>query len=72
MLLSPRIGQLVQIWYGQETRTAMPFHGQVGRVVIRCRRRGKHLRNGPRNHAVEIDGRLVVVPCGNLRTASGE
>jgi hypothetical protein len=72
MLLNPRIGQLVQIWYGEKARSVMPYHGQVGRVVIRCRRRGKHLRNGPRNHAVEIDGRLVVVPCGNLRIPNDE
>ena len=25
-------------------------------------------RGRPRNHGVKVDGRIVVVPCGNLRT----
>lgn len=37
----------------------MPHHGKVGRLAVVSR--GK-----PRNHGVEIDGRIVVVPCGNI------
>ena len=65
MLLNPEIGQCVQIWYkdGQARAyepVAMPYHGLIG--VVRVRSHGK-----PRNHAVEIGGRVIVVPCGNLR-----
>lgn len=57
MLLNPKKNQPVQLWYKNK---AMPYHGQLGRIVIISR--GK-----PRNHGVEINGRIVVVPCGNLR-----
>lgn len=57
MLTHPRIGQRVQCWYRNRR---MPHHGKTGRVVVRGL--GK-----PRNHGVLIEGRLVVVPCGNLR-----
>ena len=59
-MLNPRIGQCVQVWYRAGYRDFMPYHGQVGRVVVASR--GK-----PRNHGVTIDGKLVIVPCGNLR-----
>ncbi len=65
MMLNPRKGQVVQVWYRAEVRGAMPLHGRVGMVVIPSR--GK-----PRNHGVEIDGRMYVVPCGNLRKVKGE
>jgi len=62
MLLNPRIGQRVQVWYRAGLRDAMPLHGKEGIVVLRsC---GK-----PRNHGVKIDGKMYVVPCGNLRRA---
>jgi hypothetical protein len=51
----------VQVWYNRRLAVIMPLHGKVGRVVVVAR--GK----GPRNHGVLIDGRLWVVPCGNLR-----
>lgn len=62
MLLNPRIGQRVKIWYRQGVREHMPLHGKIGQVLIRSR--GK-----PRNHGVEIGGKLYVVPCGNLMKA---
>lgn len=61
MMLNPRIGQLAQCWYKCR---AMPLHGKIG--VVRVASRGK-----PRNHGVEIAGRLYVVPCGNLRPPIG-
>lgn len=67
MLLNPRIGQRVQVWYaknskvfGPNYRDYMPLHGKIGIIVFRsC---GK-----PRNHGVEIDGKFYSIPCGNLR-----
>jgi hypothetical protein len=59
MLLNPRLGQQVQVWYRAELRW-MPYHGRIGTVVAAGR--GK-----PRNHLLEIDGQRVVVPCGNVR-----
>ena len=61
MMLNPRHGQHVQVWYGKGWRRAgMPLHGRVGVVRVVCRAR-------PRNHGVEIDGQVYGVPCGNLR-----
>lgn len=60
MMLNPRIGQIVQVWYGKRWKAACPYHGKTGVVAIRSR--GK-----PRNHGVVINGSMVVVPCGNLR-----
>jgi len=60
MLASPKVGQTVQVWYAQKWRALMPYHGRMGTVVVSSR--GK-----PRNHGVEIDGKLIIVPCGNLR-----
>lgn len=57
MILNPRLGQVVKVWY---KNTAMPLHGKIG--VVKIVSRGK-----PRNHGVEIAGQLYVVPCGNLR-----
>lgn len=62
MILSPRVGRSVQVWYRAGLREHMPLHGRVG--VVRVSSRGK-----PRNHGVEIDGRMYVVPCGNIRRA---
>lgn len=64
MLLNPRIGSQVQVWYRAGARELMPWHGRVG--VIRVASRGK-----PRNHGIEIDGLLIAVPCGNLRRPPG-
>ena len=57
MLLNPRIGQKVQVWYKDRD---MLYHGRTG--IVRVASRGK-----PRNHCVEIEGVMVSVPCGNLR-----
>lgn len=59
MLVNPKIGQPVQVWYGKKTRDMMPLHGKTGTVEIVSR--GK-----PRNHGVRVDGLLFVIPCGNL------
>ncbi len=63
MLINPRLGSAALVWYRAGVREHMPYHGLV--AVVRGAGRGR-----PRNHAVEIDGRLVVVPCGNLRKAT--
>ena len=62
MLSYPVPGKRVQVWYRAGYRDRMPLHGKTGTVAIRSRGR-------PRNHGIQIDGRLYVVPCGNLRLA---
>jgi hypothetical protein len=59
MLVHPRLGQTVRLWYQDRT---MPFHGRIGQVVIVSK--GK-----PRNHGVRVGLEIVVVPCGNIRRA---
>lgn len=59
MIANPRIGVDVRVHYNAKRAPTMPHHGKLARVVIASR--GK-----PRNHGVLIDGRVVVVPCGNL------
>ncbi len=59
MLVNPRLGERVRIHYAPQYGRWMPLQDRVGTVVILGR--GK-----PRNHGVEVDGRLYVVPCGNL------
>jgi hypothetical protein len=61
MISYPRQGQSVQIWYGRLYRDMMPLHGRVGQVRIVSR------GPGPRNHGVEVDGQVYVIPRGNLR-----
>ena len=60
MIVNPRKGMVVQCWYNKRVAHTMPLHGKIGTVAIVSR--GK-----PRNHGVQIDGQLWVVPCGNLR-----
>jgi hypothetical protein len=60
MMLNPRRGQRVQVWYRKSVCHLFPLHGKVGVVVFASRGR-------PRNHCVEIDGRWFAIPCGNLR-----
>jgi hypothetical protein len=60
MMSYPRIGSVVQLWYGKKWRPVAPLHGRTGTVKVSGR--GK-----PRNHGVEIDGTVYVVPCGNIR-----
>lgn len=59
MMLNPRIGQRVTVWYRAGLRDAMPLHARSG--VVRVRGSAK-----PRNHGVEIDGKVYSIPCGNL------
>ena len=61
MLVYPKVGTPVQIWYKRSLAAWFPLHGRVG--VVRVVAKGK----GPRNHGVLVDGQLYVVPCGNLR-----
>ena len=60
MISHPHIGQRVRMRYAKRTAAVMPFHGRTG--IVRIVSRGP----GPRNVGVEIDGRLVVIPRGNL------
>ncbi len=62
MMLNPRLGQRVTVWYRANLRGSMPLHARAGIVRVRS-------HNKPRNHGVEIDGRVYSVPCGNLRRA---
>ena len=60
MIFHPHVGQIVRLHYAKRVAPAMPYHGSIG--VVRIVSRGP----GPRNVGVEVDGRLVVVPRGNL------
>ena len=65
MIVHPKLGQPVLIWYNRRLAPSRPFHGMTGRVVVKAK------GPGPRNHGIEImgeDGRrtFCVVPCGNL------
>ncbi len=61
MIVYPKPGQQVQIWYKKALADWFPLHGKVG--TVRVVARGK----GPRNHGIVVDGKLYAVPCGNLR-----
>ena len=65
MMLNPRIGSSVQVWYRAGLREHMPLHAATG--IVRIASRGK-----PRNHGIEIRGTIYVVPCGNLRPFNPE
>lgn len=60
MMLNPQIGQNVTVHYRKGLSDHMPLHGRTGIVRIRGRVR-------PRNHGVEIDGTLYIIPSGNLQ-----
>jgi len=60
VIFHPRIGQRVRVHYAKRAATVMPHHGKGGFVRIVT------TGSGPRNVGVEIGGRLVVVPRGNL------
>ena len=60
MIFHPRIGQRVRLHYIKRAAPIMPHHGKVG--VVQVVGSGP----GPRNVGVEVDGRTVVVPRGNL------
>ena len=60
MIFYPRPRECVRIHYAKRSASLMPNHGKIG--VVRTVSGGP----GPRNAGVEIDGRTVVVPRGNL------
>lgn len=60
MISHPYLGQVVQLWYRAALRGVAPHHGKVGTVVVKALGR-------PRNHGVEVDGVLTIVPAGHLR-----
>ena len=60
MIFQPRPGQRVRVHYNRHLAPMMPYHGQEG--VVRIISRG----GSPRNVGVEIAGRMIVVPRGNL------
>lgn len=66
MLSNPKLGTRVILHYAQKWRDVphinTTVHGRIGTVVVRGKRK-------PRNHGVEIDGKVYVVPCGNIRYA---
>lgn len=64
MLANPKPGQLVEIRYRAALRPIARLHGRLG--VVRIVGKGK-----PRNHGVEVDGRLYCVPCGQLNKVEG-
>jgi hypothetical protein len=61
MIVHPFIGQRVQLWYAAKWHGWAIYHGKCGVVVGRSR------GPGPRNHMIEVEGRKVIVPCGNIR-----
>ena len=60
MIFHPRIGQHVRVHYARRAGAVMPYHGM--HALVRVVSGGP----GPRNVGVEVDGKLVVVPRGNL------
>jgi hypothetical protein len=60
MIFHPRVGQRVRIHYARAKAPLMPHHGRTG--VVRLAPRGR----GPRNVGVDVGGRIVAVPRGNL------
>ncbi len=65
MLINPKINQLVQLKYSKKKWPKALLQGKIGKIVIVGR--GK-----PRNHAIEIDGIVYVVPCGNMFSVTEE
>jgi hypothetical protein len=65
VIVNPRLGQVVRVRYNAKVRASRPLHDRVGKVVVVSRRK-------PRNHGVEINGVLYVVPCGNLMPERSE
>lgn len=61
MIWRPKFGQWEEIRYRKTLRATTGLHGQTGRVIVAGT--GK----GPINALVEIDGRHVVIPRGQLR-----
>ncbi len=63
MIFQPRVGQHVRVHYAKAYAKAMPYHGEMGTAAVVASGRG------PRNVGVEIGGRIIVVPRGNLVAA---
>jgi len=59
MLVHPRLHERVTIHYAARYGRYMPLQDRQGVVVLVGT--GK-----PRNHGIEVDGRVYCVPCGNL------
>ncbi len=61
MISAPKPGQLVQVHYNKKAAPFMPYHGKIGPVRIVSKARVA------RNHGVELDGKVIAIPRGNLR-----
>lgn len=59
VLCNPRLNQLVRIRYAAGYAHLMPLHDMIG--IIRVVGNGR-----PRNHGVEVQGRMYAIPAGNL------
>lgn len=66
MVSNPKVGDRVIVRYKKSLKTWFPLEGKIGFISIVCKARRC------RNHGVRIDGKLYVIPCGNLFTAKGE
>jgi len=60
MIFHPRPGQHVRVHYAKTAAPTMAYHGRAG--IVRVVAHGP----GPRNVGVDIDGKVVVIPRGNL------
>ena len=60
MISNPKVGTPVIVRYKKKLKSWFPLEGKRGKVVIVCKARRC------RNHGVEIDGTMYVIPCGNL------
>lgn len=59
MLVNPAVNQRVVIRYAKSYSSTMPLHGLTGTVVVVGKGR-------PRNHGVNVGGKIYAIPCGNL------
>ena len=59
MVSNPKVGDVVRVHYKKQAAPHMPHHGRTG--VVRIASSGR-----PRNHGVDIDGRIIAIPAGNL------
>lgn len=60
MIMQPKVGVTARVHYNKRDAPNRPYHGKIGEIVIVSR--GK----GPKNVGLEIDGKIVCVPRGNL------
>ena len=59
MITNPKINQLVQLKYNKKKWPTALLQGKIGTIVLAGK--GK-----PRNHAVNVEGVIYIVPCGNI------